>query len=63
MVPHLFSPISALSAKIKHDITFQCVRNAPNKSIEFPDFKSYFFRFYSKTHVLVILYKAMRQAR
>ncbi len=37
--PHLFSPVSAISTESKsnHYITFQCVRNASNKSIEFPD--------------------------
>ncbi len=40
-VPHLFSSLTAQSLEIKpyYYITFQCVRNASNKSIEFPDFQ------------------------
>ncbi len=55
VMPHLLSPISALSAKSKHYIKFQCIRNTTNKSIEFPDSQSYFFRLYNKIQHLVIV--------
>ncbi len=63
MILSSLSPISALSVKSAHYIMFQCVRNTSNKSIEFHDSKSCFFRIYSKTQRFVQMYKAVMHAK